>query len=177
MMPIIFGDKKSVPCRQYLELIENCDFEKGSTVYLTVKESIVEKNKTHRRKGIHTDATKIGSWGGPWGGKRGIYLTSNDGLCRLWNEETYNVDNHGSLLEKPKSKEIKCESNILYWISDRTPHESLPANSSHYRQWFRLVGPDIFGWFEEHSTKNPFGVKPQAKIIKTNKFNEVKQYA
>ena len=27
-----------------------------------------------------------------------------------------------------KSKEIKCDSNTLYCISDKTPHESLPAS-------------------------------------------------
>lgn len=31
------------------------------------------------------------------------------------------------------------KKNKLYWITDRTPHESLPMESQTYRQFFRLV--------------------------------------
>src|SRR5687767_5403598 len=85
MMPIIFGDLESIPyyCSQYIDMIEKADFEKGKLAYLTITESWVEEGKTQRRYGIHTDGTKNSGWGGgSWGSTDGIYMASNDGLCR-----------------------------------------------------------------------------------------------
>ena len=56
--------------------------------------------------------------------------------------------------------------NTVYWITDRTPHESLPLETNTYRQYFRLVTHQVSLWFEQHSTKNPMGIVPDPKITK-----------
>ena len=68
---------------------------------------------------------------------------------------------------------------ILYWITDRTPHECLPQNNEinkrGYRQFFRLVTHKVSTWYEKNNTPNPNGVKPDlkiTKILKTSKFDE-----
>jgi len=43
----------------------------------------------------------------------------------------------------------------LVWMTDRTPHESLPLRAGTRRQYFRLVTGPVSGWFERHSTRNP----------------------
>merc|ERR1712228_372425 len=68
---------------------------------------------------------------------------------------------------------IKTTKSAIYWLTDRTPHESLPMLESGYRQFFRLVTHKVSVWYEQHSTPNPNGVIPDEKItqiIKKNKF-------
>ena len=63
----------------------------------------------------------------------------------------------------------------LYWITDRTPHESLPLKERTYRQFFRLVTADVSLWYKDHSTANPLGVEPDpgiTKIVVGNKFSD-----
>ena len=176
MMPIIMGDISSVPesLQAYTPIIDLCHFRSGSTVYLTVTESIVEKGKTQRRPGIHTDATKNQNWGGGWGGKKidrsGIFMASSDGRCRLWDEDTTDVDTHGGLLQSPKGECILMKPNELYLMNDTTPHESLPALVTGPRQFFRLVSEDVGVWFSRHSTANPLGVTPSCQVVDENKF-------
>ena len=65
------------------------------------------------------------------------------------------------------------DANTLYWITDRTPHESLPLTAGTYRQYVRVVTSEVSLWFEEHSTKNPLGVVPDpsiTKVVKGSKF-------
>ena len=67
------------------------------------------------------------------------------------------------------------DPNTMYWITDRTPHESLPLNNNTYRQYFRLVTHQVSLWFEDHSTKNPLGAVPDpiiTKIVKGSKFGD-----
>jgi hypothetical protein len=64
----------------------------------------------------------------------------------------------------------ELQANTLYWITDRTPHESLPMTEGAMRQFFRLVTSDVDLWYEQHSTPNPLGVQPNGKIITENKF-------
>jgi hypothetical protein len=65
----------------------------------------------------------------------------------------------------------KMNANQLYWITDLTPHESIPLLNGTYRQFFRMVTSEVSGWFEDHSTRNPLGIQPGCPIIKGNKFN------
>ena len=63
----------------------------------------------------------------------------------------------------------------LYWITDRTPHESLPLKDKTYRQFFRIVTADVSLWYKDHSTANPLGVEPDpgiTKIVVGNKFSD-----
>ena len=116
----------------------------------------------------------------------GIYMASNiPHSCRAWNckiEKGQNsgsdvIGEHGSCehLKEflPKDNEVLMEANTLYWITDRTPHESLPLKERTYRQFFRVVTENVSLWFADHSTPNPFGVLPDrniTKIAKGNKF-------
>eukprot|EP01063_Lacrimia_lanifica_P005627 TRINITY_DN13382_c0_g1_i1.p1 TRINITY_DN13382_c0_g1~~TRINITY_DN13382_c0_g1_i1.p1 ORF type:complete len:349 (+),score=100.24 TRINITY_DN13382_c0_g1_i1:120-1166(+) len=64
-------------------------------------------------------------------------------------------------------------ANMIYWITDRTPHESLPLAEGTHRQWFRIVTSNVSLWFKDHSTANPNGVVPDpavTKIVAGNKF-------
>jgi len=64
--------------------------------------------------------------------------------------------------------------NEMYWLTDRTPHESLPLKTDTYRQFFRLVTSQLSAWFAEHSTANRSGTEPDpaiTKIIRGSKFN------
>ena len=63
----------------------------------------------------------------------------------------------------------------LYWLTDRTPHESLPLGKGTYRQFFRIVTSDVSLWYKDHSTANPLGVKPDptiTKIVVGDKFSD-----
>lgn len=194
MMPIIVGDLWTLPdrLRGYATLIDATGLPRGELAYLTVHESVVRPGETQRRPGAHTDATKFHAWGGgPWGGgepqptppkppkpspkppkpTRGIYMASTDGLCRIWNEVTRDVDSHGGLLILPTSAPTVMEPSVLYWATDRTPHESLPARQQTRRQFFRLVADEIGVWWSKHSTPSPFGVKPNARVVDGDKFS------
>ena len=65
------------------------------------------------------------------------------------------------------------KANQMYWMTDRTPHESLPMTKDGYRQFFRLVTEQVGIWYQDHSTPNPNGVVPDpqiTKVVKGNKF-------
>lgn len=124
-------------------------------------------------------------WGGgpsPWGGfsikqdvplkhSAGIFMASSDGRCRAWDLTTMNVDSHGSVLSPlPEDKAELMGPSTLYWMTDRTPHESLPSLSRHYRQFYRLVSEEVGVWFSRHSTPNPLGVLPTCRITDADKF-------
>jgi hypothetical protein len=118
------------------------------------------------------------SWGGHpthpgWGGNKageGIWIASSDGRCRIWNSQTWDVNDHGGLNHEPDGEATVMEPSVLYWMGDRTPHESLPALKDGQRQWFRIVADKIGAWWAQHSTANPFGVQPNAPIIHRSKF-------
>lgn len=190
MMPIVTGDARSLPehLHGYLPLIESTGLERGKVSYLTIHESVVAPGETQRRPGVHTDGTALYCWGGgPWGGggpiydppppkpkpapkpTKGIYMASSDGRCRAWNEMRYDVDAHGSVLGALGEGEM-MEPGALYWMTDRTPHESLPSLERHHRQFFRLVADEIGVWWAQHSTANPLGVQPNAPIEHGRKF-------
>ena len=62
----------------------------------------------------------------------------------------------------------------MYWITDKTPHESLPLKEKTMRQFFRIVTADVSFWFRDHSTPNPLGVLPDpevTQIVSGDKFS------
>ena len=65
----------------------------------------------------------------------------------------------------------------MVWITDCTPHESLPLPAGKSRQYFRLVTSDVSVWYADHSTPNPLGIVPpdNVKIVHGNKFNASKK--
>ncbi|XP_028391929.1 uncharacterized protein LOC114516601 [Dendronephthya gigantea] len=122
------------------------------------------------------------SWGGGIGSiqlQGGIYMASNvENSCKVWNCEILKpegrnspdvVGEHGDIEHLRSLLPEECETmdaNTVYWMTDRTPHESLPLSEGTYRQYFRLITSQVSGWFEDHSTKNPLGVVPDPKITK-----------
>ena len=70
---------------------------------------------------------------------------------------------------------ISMESDQVYWITDRTPHESLPLQSTRMRQFFRIVTSEVSFWYKDHSTSNPLGVLPDpatTQIVVGDKFSD-----
>lgn len=123
------------------------------------------------------DLVEEGGWGGGWGGikeSKGIYIASSDGTCNIY--DTYvsnkNVDKHGGTLKESvqNTKCVSAKPSTMYWITDRTPHESIPVKETTNRQFFRLVSEDIHAWYKKHSTPNPLGIEPKCPIVDVDKF-------
>ena len=77
----------------------------------------------------------------------------------------------------PETFPPPCNSPLgqVYWITDKTPHESVPLKEKTMRQFFRIVTSEVSFWFRDHSTPNPLGVLPDPEITKTvtgDKFSE-----
>ncbi|XP_065659618.1 uncharacterized protein LOC124817461 [Hydra vulgaris] len=113
----------------------------------------------------------------------GIYMASNiAGSCKVWNCQILPGDDGkcviGELGDIEHLREFLPEAevmnkNALYWLTDRTPHESLPLSDKIYRQYIRIVTSKVSVWYEDHSTKNPLGVVPDSqitKIVRGSKF-------
>lgn len=109
----------------------------------------------------------------------GIYMASTvNGSCALYPALIENpcevTDAHGGCefsrdnLPQP----TLTEANKLYWMTDRTPHESLPSSTGGYRQFFRLVVGPISTWYAKHNTGNPL-CDPIAPISYKDKFDGV----
>ena len=72
-------------------------------------------------------------------------------------------------LSVPETVPPPCNSPLgqVYWITDKTPHESVPLKEKTMRQFFRIVTSEVSFWFRDHSTPNPLGVLPDPEITKT----------
>jgi len=117
----------------------------------------------------------------------GIYMSSNIAdSCRVWDckivpdEETglETISKFGDIEHLreflPEETAELMEEDWIYWITDRTPHESLPLKERQYRQFFRVVTADVSVWFIDDNTANPNGVRPDpsiTKLVKGSKFN------
>ena len=111
----------------------------------------------------------------------GIFMASNvTGSCAVWNCRIRDqsgdiIGSHGNIerlrrLLGPPAKLL--ESGELVWMTDKTPHESVPLPLGAHRQYFRLVVGDVSVWYADHSTPNPLGIVPDSstRIITGNKF-------
>ena len=81
----------------------------------------------------------------------------------------------GDLEEEGELEGEVMRPGQVYWITDRTPHESLPLKEKTMRQFFRIVTSEVSFWFKDHSTPNPLGVQPDpevTRIVSGNKFSE-----
>uniref|UniRef100_A0A7S1Z5R4 Uncharacterized protein n=1 Tax=Ditylum brightwellii TaxID=49249 RepID=A0A7S1Z5R4_9STRA len=200
MLPFIFGDKSSLPANVqcYYDCIETCPYPEdyiGKVGYLTVHESYVEAGVTQRRKGLHIEAPGSSqeaaftpglehAWGmgifyGPDMYEGGIYVASNlSNTSEVWDALVHKdtpgiVDKHGGCehLRPLIGPGTKLQANQLIWMTDCTPHEALPQETSCVRQFFRLVMPNISHWFAAHSTPNPLVPLPDHIIVvESNKF-------
>lgn len=172
----------------------------SKVAYLTIHEGWVEAGQSQRRPGVHIESPLVSckktsdiqdqeilqalAWGmGCWcGGDRGIPYqgifvahnipeSSKAWRCIVSKPELV-CDKMGGI------KDPWClmgdgeylEPNTLYWMTDKTPHESCPVKEKVYRQFFRLVVGPIGVWYSKHNTPNPFGVQPDAPISHEDKF-------
>lgn len=187
MMPFKIGDKNSLPENLwgYWPILLRCrPREIGHVGYLTIHESLVEKGKPQRRGGVHTETPGFIWHGGDytcvaWGG--GVYMASNvSNSCAVWpcliEDAGQVVGDMGDCehLRDHLGEPVRLEAGELIWMTDRTPHESLPVEEPTYRQFFRFVTSSLTVWYKQHSTLNPLGIKPQhrVKILKQNKFRD-----
>jgi len=172
MMPIIMGDHKSIPnpFRDYIPMINMCmqhkKEEMGKVGYLTIDEKYVQAGQSHRRGGLHVERSQALRWGSGWGGtKGGLFFSNNidDSLC-IYNHimNPSRIGKLGSIEPRELKNKLAFQvpAHQLMWLTDLTPHESLPLLSSARRQMFRLVTSDVSIWYTKHNTKNPLGVQP-----------------
>ena len=136
----------------------------------------------------------------PWGGgaengatsgwgfyKGGIFMASTvDSSCAIYDAVLHptrcgGVDIVGSgdlerlrhlLNAHAPQPPVRPRAGDLYWITDATPHESLPLPKRTRRQFFRLVTSEVGVWYAAHSTPNPLGVLPPdgTKVVTHDKF-------
>jgi hypothetical protein len=110
----------------------------------------------------------------------GIFMVSNESdSCAIWNCRVHDprgdiIGPHGNL-ERMRPllgpPDLLLQAGEMVWITDKTPHESLPLRASAHRQYFRLVVGEVTAWFEEHSTANPLCELPATvRLVKGNKF-------
>jgi len=110
----------------------------------------------------------------------GIYIASNvPDSTRVWNcaVDGEVIGQHGDIehLRSALGEGELMRPGQVYWITDKTPHESLPLKEKTMRQFFRIVTADVSFWFRDHSTPNPLGVMPDpevTQIVRGDKFSE-----
>ena len=228
MMPFrLFDPEGTLPeeCKQWIPWIKSCmacytspeDF-KARIAYLTVHESDVACDMSHRRSGLHIErpggvggegrvsrATgeqwalgiyqqephmpRFPCWGmGHWDTVNGvpvdgIYMASNVAeSCAVFpaliDAPERVSDKHGGIehLRELLGARYLLGAGELVWMTDRTPHESLPlpasrqSRQSRHRQFFRLVVGPISTWYSKHNTPNPRGTLPNAVVSDVDKF-------
>jgi hypothetical protein len=197
MMPFVMGEPDSLPLElcHYQPLIDACQIEEeelGKVGYLTVTETEVEAGTSQRRGGAHTERHPSASWGGGgwgkgrWGGggwgkgiyagRRygGIYLASNmENTTAIWDARIEEPGEGGDVehIIEDLGEPSVLGANELLWMTDATPHASLPVPRSGKRQFFRVVTSAVDLWFADHSTANPNVPLPETvKQIHGNKF-------
>ena len=118
--------------------------------------------------------------------KGGIYMATNvSESCAVWNSQIrYDkinkakeiIGSHGNIdIIKPYiGKQTIMDPNKIYWITDRTPHESLQLKKETYQQYFKLVTHWVSHWFEDYYTKNPLGLMPDSftRIVRGSKLED-----
>ncbi|KAJ1556281.1 hypothetical protein HK405_003359 [Cladochytrium tenue] len=135
-----------------------------------------------------------------WCVKGGIFQASNvPDTCRVWDcvvrdhadivgplgslehlRHTLDAGPHRGIHTLPIVDAVTFSRNgenlladCLAWMTDRTPHESLPVQRRVFRQYFRLVTSQVSVWYEDHSTRNDeCSVAPpdQVTIVAGDKF-------
>ena len=113
----------------------------------------------------------------------GIYMVSNvGGTSRVWDallNDPYEVtDAHGGFA--PEDERVvrgllgegrTLRAGEVCWMTDRTPHESLPVSGDAYRQFFRLVVGRVSRWYSKHNTPNPRCPLPaDVEVVDEDKF-------
>jgi hypothetical protein len=120
-------------------------------------------------------------WPGYFEYDGGLYMGSNvAGSTQVWGatqvkRPEYTVGRLGDLehLRHYLGESETLDAGDIVWMTDTTPHESLPLKVGTKRQYFRLVTDHVNVWYENHSTPNPLGIVPDPRVttvLKGNKF-------
>ena len=110
----------------------------------------------------------------------GIYMASNvaNSTC-VWNimlpRETGGASRIGGDCEHLRpaldGTGMYLDAGEMVWMTDATPHESVPLPVGTARSYFRLVMPDVGVWWSKHSTPNPKGTVAPCEIREYDKFS------
>jgi len=171
--------------------------ENSTIAYLTIDESFVSPGSSQRRSGLHTESPggTIQDIVAPeirgyfyWGeglfasgeAEGGIFMCSNVAGSTLFYDCEVKQEEMGAIpdgdvesLRGEMGEPIINEAGGVYWINDRTPHESLPIQGGGERQYVRIVQSGISVWFSDHNTANPLcDVGKGVMIVEGNKFEE-----
>jgi len=201
MMPFILGRKDSIPAQyqHYWPLIQQCcidESELKNIGYLTIQESLVSAGESQRRQGLHIESPGSLTLSGAFVDQRmdwgcgivrrdlsrvegGIYMASNvPHSCKLYDVKIKDpaaaagplgcMEHMRDLL----GEGVDMEAGVIYWLTDATPHEALPLESTTPRQFFRVVSSALSAWYPDHSTKNDFVQIDETvtQIVHGNKF-------
>ena len=103
----------------------------------------------------------------------GIYLASTvSDSCEIHNctiEKPEVIGTHGSIEHLRKRVFEKCGNRFrpkmgeLYWITDRTPHESLPLKAGTQRTFFRLVTSSVSHWYKGEKVEKEFQASDKSR--------------
>ncbi|KAF0693398.1 Aste57867_15651 [Aphanomyces stellatus] len=186
-------------CRRYFPIVREClrrlySREDSEVGYLTIHEGVVPAGTSQRRGGLHVEISgghgyherlEDTHWGGGHAVEHqlmgGIFMASTvANSCGVWNvfvEDSRDImgplgdmEHFRDVLDETAHGYLELEANELIWMTDETPHESLPLPTAQFRQYFRLVTSNVSHWYADHSTPNPLGTQPTASIIHGPKF-------
>jgi hypothetical protein len=139
---------------------------------------------TPAEESFHLTEPTLTDWGrgkfyGPDLYEGGIYFASSvDNSTEIWDALVDKnvpgiVHRYGDCehLRRFLGPGTKLRAGELVWMTDCTPHEALILDEPVYRQFFRVVGPQISHWYANHSTPNPLVPLPEHIIVvRGNKF-------
>ena len=172
--------------------------------FLTIDESWVEEGTSQRRPGLHTDAhlnpyiqmpannemllkggetniSNVFAWGLSFTVDGGIVVVSTcDNSTAVWDAQVSkpgllgDCENLRKQLENTRNYHVLRRGEVCY-MTDMTPHESLPLTTRCYRQFMRIVLGHVDVWYSKHSTPNPLinlaEKLPDLIITDQDKFN------
>ena len=185
------------PYHEYLRVIKSLLIQNHSDVcYLTVDHHRVVPGESHRRGGLHTEMIGVlqetgeceveyeahWGYGQRQGGRKtgGIYMASSrEDCCAVWacQIDPEAVGRGGDLQHLKRSLfelQVPCHRLTSSWITDRTPHESLPLSLGGLRTFLRVVAGPINVWYSRHNTANPLCPLPSSvRLLHNDKFAQL----
>jgi len=169
MLPFDLSNLESVPSKfksLVNKMIEFLPIKQG-IAYLTIDGKLIEKGKTHRRGGPHTDGNYLqeGDWNrGDTGGWKvggdgraltpeehklsyesktgGMIIASDYPACKGWNGIFNGKPNTGGDCSHIKLNEgFMLKPNTVYYGNSQWVHESLPISENVHRTLVRITLP------------------------------------
>ncbi len=172
MLPFNLENLSTVPTKfkkLVTEMIKTLPIKQG-IAYLTIDGKTIEKNKTHRRGGVHIDGNfikNINEWGSSGGGNGwkvgeggrilssehhklsyqsktgGMLIVSTSPGCKGWNGKFKGNPYVGGDCTKIKGlgKGFILKPNTIYYGNSQFLHESLPIEKPIHRVLVRITLP------------------------------------